>query len=106
MTSFIIDSKSFVLTSVKNPTVPILIPRIGILYSKYFLADLRSVPSPPKTISKSTLDTNSSCFNAAKELFLYFDVSSIKTSEVCFFKDKISASRLLESIPSPDFSLT
>ena len=62
-------------------------------YFKYFLADLRRVPSPPKTIIKSTVDANSLCLRIVKELFLYFDVSSIKILEVCLFKDEIKTSR-------------
>ena len=42
--------------SVKNPTVPILIPKIGISLVNWFWV-LRRVPSPPRMIAISVLSS-------------------------------------------------
>ena len=38
----------------KNPSLPVLIPNIGMLLFFTYSIDLKNVPSPPKLINKST----------------------------------------------------
>ena len=50
----------------KNPSLPVLIPNIGILLFLTYSIDLKNVPSPPTLINKSTSSFRSFAFEYLK----------------------------------------
>ena len=72
-------------------------PSIGISCSRYSLAEFNNVPSPPKTIIRSTLLTKSLYFKEQTFSFLYSEDSSIYKLTLLHESDVIKVSRVLSS---------